>query len=456
MAYSFEIDRRSFWNLCSSSLFSFYRIKDYIKSGLAIKHIRDPNSGIHLARKKAELGMIEEIEPDVKSSFPSEGFSDSLEDIPVITFKAVWTYMVACMEAKRQLSTAKPLVKGFNFFKSGHVITVKSCAKPETMRTYIKSQVLPSMKKTSAYSCYIILRKNGLMQRAFCGCTAGIDGRCNHVAATLFYLEEVCKSMDKLEGIRESCTSQKCQWSVPRKRKGDVMAISDMKFKKYEYGKKKVKRNPSIPPSHDVRAAHQRGTDNIKLYNIFTKVLNFQEKTGKVIGLSHVLPKNTEVSIKAAVKRDHFYSLAAPENEPQVMIEIKSAKEEEIISPIKINPPSLSEIYSRCERIKKKLFVTEEEAQKIEMETINQSADNAWRMHRKYRITASRAYRCAVLKESTSPTKTIQEVLHYKEVHAAEAMKAGFVQEPEIVKKYIEDKTKHGIAPVIVQRCGFS
>ena len=205
--------------------------------------------------------------------------------------------------------------------------------------------------------------------------------------------------------LGESCTSQKCQWSVPRKRKGDVMAISDMKFKKHEYEKKKVKKNPSIPPSHDVRAAHQRGTDNTKLYNIFTKVVNmlyniyniftkvvnFQEKTGKVIGLSHVLQKNTEVSIKAAVKHDHCYSLAAPENEPQAMIEIESAKEEEIISPIKINPPSLSEIYSRCERIKKKLFVTEEDAQKIEMETINQSADNAWHMHRKYRITASQA-----------------------------------------------------------------
>ena len=34
-------------------------------------------------------------------------------------------------------------------------------------------------------------------------------------------------------------------------------------------------------------------------------------------------------------------------------------------------------------------------------------------------------------------------------------MKAGLVQEPEIVKKYIEDKTKHGNAVVIVQRCGF-
>ena len=183
--------------------------------------------------------------------------------------------------------------------------------------------------------------------------------------------------------------------------------------------------------------------------------MNFQEKTGKVIGLSHVLQKNTEVSINAAVKHDQCYSLTAPENESQAMTETESAKEQECISPIKINPPSLSEIYSRCERIKKKLFVTEEQAQKIEMETRNQSADSAWHVHRKYKITASKTYRCAVLKENTSPTKAIQEVLHYKEVHATEAMKAGLDHEPEIVKRYIEDKTKHGNAGITVQSCGF-
>lgn len=108
------------WLSCRSACVSgkkpqlIARIKDYIKSGPAIKHLRDPDGGIHLARKKAQLGVIEEVKPDVKTSFPTEGFSDSLDSTPSITFKAVWTYMVACVEAKRQLSTAKPLVKGFN------------------------------------------------------------------------------------------------------------------------------------------------------------------------------------------------------------------------------------------------------------------------------------------------------------------------------------------------------
>ena len=320
------------------------------------------------------------------------------------------------------------------------------------MRTYIKSQVLPSMKKTSAYSCYIILRKNGLVQRAFCGCPAGIDGRCNHVAATLFSLEEFCKVRDRKEATKDSCTSQKCKWNVPKKRKGDVMSISEMAFQKHEYGKKKVKRNPAIPPAHDVRAEHQRGTDNTKLYNILTKVRNFQDKTGKVIGLSHVLQKTTEDGIKSAVRHDHCYALPVPDDEPQ---EIENEREQGIISPIKVHPPPLSEIYTRCERIKKKLDVTEEEAQQIEAETRHQSTDDAWHLHRKHRITASKAYRCAVLKETTSPTKAIQEVLGYREVHATEAMKAGLGQEAVIVKQYIEEKTKGGNADVTVQNCGF-
>ena len=239
---------------------------------MAVRNLRDPDGGINLARKRAELGVIEEVEPELKTTFPTEGFSEKMEGLPEITFKTVWSYMVASMEAKRQLSTAKPLVKGYNFYKSGHVLTVKSCTKPDTMSSFVKSQVLPSMKKTSAYSCYIILRKNGLVQRAFCGCPAGIDGRCNHVAATLFCLEEFCKTRVQ----QESCTSKECQWNIPRKRKGDVVGISEMKFEKHEYGKKKAKRSPSIPPNHDVRAQHQRNASSTKIYNILSKVRAFQ------------------------------------------------------------------------------------------------------------------------------------------------------------------------------------
>ena len=149
----------------------------------------------------------------ITTTFPVEGFNESLEGLPLLTFKTVGTYMVCCVGAKRQLSTAKPLVKGFNFYKSGHVLTVKSCN--EDTRSYVKSQVLPSMKKDL---CLIIVWKNGLVQKAYCACSTGIDGRCIHVhvAVTLFALEEFCKLRAKQEETRKACTSQKCKWNVPR------------------------------------------------------------------------------------------------------------------------------------------------------------------------------------------------------------------------------------------------
>jgi hypothetical protein len=143
------------------------RVKAYINSGLAAKNLRDPDGGIHLARRKTQLSILEVVEPDVKTSFPNEGFSENLGGLPEVNFKTIWTYMVACLDAKKQLSTAKSLVKGYNFYQSGHVLTIKSCKKDH--RAFVKSQVLPSMKKTATYTCYIILRRQGLVQRAFCG-----------------------------------------------------------------------------------------------------------------------------------------------------------------------------------------------------------------------------------------------------------------------------------------------
>ena len=38
----------------------------------------------------------------------------------------------------------------------------------------------------------------GGVLKAYCGCLAGIDGRCNHVSATLFDLGEYCKEREKI------------------------------------------------------------------------------------------------------------------------------------------------------------------------------------------------------------------------------------------------------------------
>ena len=50
-------------------LFFRFRVKDYIACGLSSK-IKDPDGGIHLAKAKASLGLMEEINSkELKENF---------------------------------------------------------------------------------------------------------------------------------------------------------------------------------------------------------------------------------------------------------------------------------------------------------------------------------------------------------------------------------------------------
>lgn len=69
---------------------------------------------------------------------------------------------------------------------------------------------------------------------------------------------------------------------------------------------------------------------------------------------------------------------------------------------------ALHGIKERCDKIKKKLYVTRDEANKIEENTGKQSESEFWYTQRRYRITASKAYRLAVMKSTTSPTKALK------------------------------------------------
>ena len=155
--------------------------------------------------------------------------------------------MIKMCDAKKQLSTAKPLVKGFKLFKLGYVLSIK-CQKMND-HFYVKSQLLPSMKKSKAYSCFIVMDALGQVVKAHKGCLAGIDGPCNHVAATLFALKKYFKfQAGGADTI--SCTSKPCQWNIPHKHKIDNVPISHCKFMKHE--KTKIEKEP--PPSEPMHS----------------------------------------------------------------------------------------------------------------------------------------------------------------------------------------------------------
>ena len=81
----------------------------------------DPDNGVKIARKKLKLSMVSDVHPN-KESFPSSGFDVDLSILPKFHHNFLWKFVIENIEQQKQLSTEKPLVKGYNLFKSGHVL----------------------------------------------------------------------------------------------------------------------------------------------------------------------------------------------------------------------------------------------------------------------------------------------------------------------------------------------
>jgi hypothetical protein len=236
----------------------------------------------------------------------------------------------------------------------------------------------------------------------------------------LFAAAEYCEQRSELNNRPTSsteelsCTSQKCKWNVPRERTGNVTPIAKMTFMKHDYSKKKKsKRKSAVPPGHDVRAPHQRTWPEDKVRRMLFLAKDYQEKTGRVVGWTHILPQDVDASDK---------------DEDTVSINL--------ITPEKEHPVSSSKIKERCEKVKRKLKFDADEVNDIEMATRGQASNSIWQSQRKYRITASKCYRVASMKPDTSPTKAIKELLQYNPPYQSKNMAEGLKMEAQILEEY--------------------
>jgi len=65
---------------------------------------------------------------------------------------------------------------------------------------------------------------------------------CSHVAALLFYLEDCVQRRDKVLPDNSTCTDKLQQWHIPPKRTINPAPVSDIEFRKAEYGKEQEDR----------------------------------------------------------------------------------------------------------------------------------------------------------------------------------------------------------------------
>ena len=107
----------------------------------------------------------------------------------------------------------KPLRKGYNFFKSGHVSEVKFNKVEDIV--HVNATVLSSYKSKSYRTDLVLKQQSAMVLTAKCHCVAGNGGKCNHVAGVLFGLLDFQKTV---KDAPESCTSKEQKWHQPSRK----------------------------------------------------------------------------------------------------------------------------------------------------------------------------------------------------------------------------------------------
>ncbi|CAC5392816.1 unnamed protein product [Mytilus coruscus] len=124
------------------------------------------------------------------------------------------------------LHTSKPLQKGRQYFKSGHVQNIKD-SKTENFY-FLKSTVMASYRIDTFYNVTITVSSaTGFVKDASCNCVGSSMGRCSHVAAVLFALLD---DTQQFGTDQASCTSRRCEWNVGRKKKKDPKKMTESTY----------------------------------------------------------------------------------------------------------------------------------------------------------------------------------------------------------------------------------
>ena len=122
------------------------------------------------------------------------------------------------------------------------------------------------------------------------------------------------------------------------------------------------------------------------------------------------------------------------------------------ISPYAVLPPSVDDIKEKAKGIKRKLHFNKNEIEILEKRTRLQSKNCDLFLYRKGRITASKCKRVASLKPTTSPSRTLKELLMVNEVPQTYAMLQGLEDEDAIADPFI-DKIEEEGNPSTFIRC---
>ncbi|KAL3880359.1 hypothetical protein ACJMK2_032603 [Sinanodonta woodiana] len=155
-------------------------------------------------------------------------FSANEEQLPDVTFGDIIMYLVNGTSAYtlEQFKSYKSL-EAYNYVVSGWVDHVNTY-KPECCANVIVTAKFSHSQRLNAKPLepWIIASPQGTVLSAHCTCMAGLGESCSHVAALLFYIEEMQKYRERV-----SVTGKLAYWKKPSKKSVEYKELSCIDFR---------------------------------------------------------------------------------------------------------------------------------------------------------------------------------------------------------------------------------
>ena len=249
--------------------------------------------------------------------------------------------------------------------------------------------------------------------------SCSLSASCVHVSAVLHYLvglkghhfmtpsqQETSDSENEDNQQPLPVTSFQCQWKQPRKRKESNLRISEVAFKKHQFGPQKRKRDTI--EEFDPRPIHLRDTAPTNLLTFLSSVRNLEPKLGVSVLMDETLTSQYRV----------------PEEDIPQQVEV----------------------------LIKTLTLSEDERRSVESNTREQSQCREWHTSRKHRLTASNFGKVLT---NSKPEGLVKQILYPQDISHIPAIVWGREKEAAAESTYTEYHRKNGNGGVIVSKIGF-
>ena len=175
------------------------------------------------------------------------------------------------VECPEDVHTSKPFTKGKNLYRSGHVKNMQNSTQKGNF--FVKANVMASYSQVSYNSTITLSETSGTVKEGTCTCSASGMGRCAHVAALLFALEDY---VTEFGTDLPTCTDKLVQWNKGRRKNKTPAAVFDKEYPAMKKEKKRKKTSGNEILKSDPRPAPLRENNiTIEKQNEFVRDLNY-------------------------------------------------------------------------------------------------------------------------------------------------------------------------------------